>query len=65
MINLAIDQTAWEKWLDSAWRDADDKPLTLSRQLTLHTHGNHENHTDVLLREPGPAAGQHQVPQVR
>lgn len=45
MINLAIDQSAWEKWLDSASKDSDDKPLSLGRVLTLYTHGNHENHT--------------------
>lgn len=48
MVNLAIDQPAWEKWLDSAWRDSDDKPLTLSRILMLSTHGNHENHTTLF-----------------
>jgi hypothetical protein len=49
MINLALDQTAWEHWLDSAWRDADQKDLTLSRILTLNTHGNHENHTSFFF----------------
>ncbi|APR74773.1 Purple acid phosphatase [Minicystis rosea] len=49
MVYIGLDQTAWEKWLDSAWRDADDKPLTLSRQVTLHTHGNHENHTTFFF----------------
>ncbi|MFT3766077.1 MAG: fibronectin type III domain-containing protein [Minicystis sp.] len=49
MVNIAIDQSAWESWLDKAWRDDDDKPLTLSRILTLHTHGNHENHTTFFF----------------
>jgi acid phosphatase type 7 len=48
MVNLAVDQPAWEKWLDSAWRDSDDSPLTLSRLLMLSTHGNHENHTTLF-----------------
>jgi hypothetical protein len=49
MINIANDQNAWEHWLDSAWRDSDQKYLTLSRVLTLQTHGNHENHTTFFF----------------
>ena len=49
MVNYATDQTAWEHWLDSAWRDSDQKPLTLAQILTLSTHGNHENHTALFF----------------
>lgn len=49
MVNLSIDQPGWEKWLDSAWKDSDQKPLSLSRILMLPTHGNHENHTTLFF----------------
>ncbi|MFT3766078.1 MAG: metallophosphoesterase [Minicystis sp.] len=48
MINLAPDQGEWEKWLDSAWRDDDQKLLTLGQLLTLAAHGNHDNHTALF-----------------
>jgi acid phosphatase type 7 len=48
-INLAPDQGAWEKWLDSAWKDADGSLLTLGQLLTLAAHGNHENHTPFFF----------------
>lgn len=47
MINIASDQTAWEKWLDDAWQDGSG-PLTLPQILTLSAHGNHENHTSLF-----------------
>lgn len=46
---LAPDQAEWEQWLDSAWRDTDATPLTLSSILTLAAHGNHENHTSLFF----------------
>jgi hypothetical protein len=49
MINLALDQGEWEQWLDKAWRDFDDKPLTLASQLILAAHGNHDNHTALYF----------------
>jgi hypothetical protein len=48
MVNLAPDQTAWEHWLDSAWKDTDGKPLTLAETLILAAHGNHETHTTLF-----------------
>lgn len=47
-INLAPDQGEWEKWLDLAWKDADGNLSTLGQLLTVHAHGNHENHTTLF-----------------
>lgn len=47
-INLAPDQAEWEKWLDLAWKDAEGNLSTLGQLLTVHTHGNHENHTTLF-----------------
>jgi hypothetical protein len=49
MINLATDQGEWEKWLDSASKDADGKPSTLGSVLTVSAHGNHDNHTSLFF----------------
>ncbi len=49
MINLATDQAEWEKWLDSAWKDADGKASTLAQVLTVSAHGNHDNHTSLFF----------------
>lgn len=49
MINLAPDQTEWEKWLDKAWKDGDGTPLTLAQLVTLAAHGNHDNHTALFF----------------
>jgi hypothetical protein len=49
MINLAPDQGEWEEWLDHAWRDSDNKPLTLAQLLTVAAHGNHDNHTALFF----------------
>ena len=49
MINFAPDQKEWEKWLDLAWKDADDSLLTLGQKLTLWAHGNHEAHTTLFF----------------
>ncbi len=48
MINFAPDQAEWEKWLDLAWKDGEGKLSTLGQLLTIHTHGNHENHTTLF-----------------
>jgi acid phosphatase type 7 len=47
-INFAPDQGEWEKWLDLAWKDGDGKLSTLGQVLTVHAHGNHENHTSLF-----------------
>ena len=49
MINLATDQAEWEKWLDSAWKDANGKASTLAQVLTVSAHGNHDNHTSLFF----------------
>jgi acid phosphatase type 7 len=49
MVNLAPDQGEWERWLDSAWKDSDQKLLTLGQVLTLSAHGNHDNHTSLFF----------------
>jgi hypothetical protein len=46
--NLATDQGEWEKWLDFAWKDKDGKLSSLGQLLTVHTHGNHENHSTLF-----------------
>lgn len=48
MINFAPDQGEWEKWLDLAWKDSEGNLSTLGQLLTVHTHGNHENHTSLF-----------------
>jgi hypothetical protein len=48
MVDLAPDQKEWEKWLDSAWKDANGKLSTLGQILTVSAHGNHENHTSLF-----------------
>lgn len=49
MINLAPDQGEWQQWLDRAWRDDDQKLLTLGQLVTLSAHGNHDNHTSLFF----------------
>jgi len=49
MINLAPDQGEWERWLDAAWKDDSNNPLTLGQLLTLSAHGNHDNHTSLYF----------------
>jgi hypothetical protein len=48
MINLAPDQTEWELWLDSAWKDTSGNLSALGQLLTLAAHGNHDNHTSLF-----------------
>ncbi len=48
-INLALDQTEWESWLDLGWKDDDGSLLTLGQVLTLGTNGNHDNRSTLFF----------------
>lgn len=49
IVTFANDQAEWEKWLDAASLDIDQKPLTLAQTLLLSAHGNHENHSSFYF----------------
>lgn len=49
MIDLATDQGAYAKWLDSAERDVDGKRSTLGSVLSLLAMGNHEAYSSPFF----------------
>ncbi|MCC6645332.1 MAG: metallophosphoesterase family protein [Polyangiaceae bacterium] len=60
MIDLATDQGAYGKWLDSATTGVDGAPSTLGRMLLLQAMGNHEAYSSpffaTVVQPQDPAA---------